>query len=45
MVACFDLGVAAPARAPALAPVHVEASFYPGVILDGLDRPPQPLFA
>ncbi len=45
MVACFDIGVAAPTRAPTLAPVQSEASFYPGVILDGLDRPPRPVLA
>lgn len=45
MVACVAPGVATQARAPSLAPVQSEASLYPGIILDGLDRPPRLLLA
>lgn len=43
MAACPAPGLATHSRTPSLAPVQSEASFYPGVILDGLDRPPRPL--
>lgn len=45
MVACFATCLATPTDAPSLAPVQSEASFYPGVILESLDRPPRLLLA
>ena len=45
IAACFAPDLATHTRAPSLAPVQSEANFYPGVILDGLDRPPRRLLA
>ena len=45
MAACSAPSLATHTRVPSIAPVPSEAIFYPGVILDGLDRPPRLLLA